>query len=133
MAQQAFEKLAAKQGFLRDGSSLSEQDSSESGVELEKRKARKKVSAKPANKKNNKNAASPSKKGTVTQAKPNNQNTASNKSPAPGFAYGSTKVRGVSLGGWLVLEPWIKPSMFQGLDQSTFLRFLDPEPKPDGY
>jgi len=30
----------------------------------------------------------------------------------PGFAYGTTKVRGVNLGGWLVLEPWITPSLF---------------------
>jgi len=30
----------------------------------------------------------------------------------PGFAYGNDKVRGVNLGGWLVLEPWITPSIF---------------------
>lgn len=30
----------------------------------------------------------------------------------PGFAYGIDKVRGVNLGGWLVLEPWITPSIF---------------------
>ncbi|KAJ7161266.1 exo-beta-1,3-glucanase [Mycena crocata] len=30
----------------------------------------------------------------------------------PGFPYGSQKVRGVNLGGWLVLEPWITPSLF---------------------
>ncbi|KAJ7754931.1 glycoside hydrolase family 5 protein [Mycena maculata] len=29
-----------------------------------------------------------------------------------GFPYGSEKVRGVNLGGWLVLEPWITPSLF---------------------
>ncbi|KAK6387148.1 glucan exo-1,3-beta-glucosidase [Exophiala oligosperma] len=29
------------------------------------------------------------------------------------FAYGSNPVRGVNIGGWLVLEPWITPSMFQ--------------------
>ncbi|KAA8575529.1 hypothetical protein MFRU_002g00270 [Monilinia fructicola] len=34
------------------------------------------------------------------------------------FAYGSTPVRGVNIGGWLVLEPWITPSIFQSLDQS---------------
>lgn len=50
---------------------------------------------------------------------------------SPGFPYGSTKVRGVNLGGWLVLEvstlftfitfdahqwfaqPWITPSLFE--------------------
>ncbi|KAN0117972.1 exo-1-3-beta-glucanase [Russula decolorans] len=31
---------------------------------------------------------------------------------SPGFPYGSQPVRGVNLGGWLVLEPWITPSLF---------------------
>jgi len=49
----------------------------------------------------------------------------------PGFPYGSTKVRGVSLGGWLLLEPWITPSLFDGtgnpaiIDEWTFCRFQD--------
>ncbi|KAK3710448.1 glucan exo-1,3-beta-glucosidase [Vermiconidia calcicola] len=30
-----------------------------------------------------------------------------------GFAWGNEKIRGVNLGGWLVLEPWITPSIFQ--------------------
>lgn len=44
----------------------------------------------------------------------------------PGFPYGSTKVRGVNLGGWLVLEPWITPSLFDAtgnnniVDEYTF-------------
>lgn len=29
------------------------------------------------------------------------------------FDYNSQKVRGVNLGGWLVLEPWITPSLFE--------------------
>lgn len=29
------------------------------------------------------------------------------------FSYGSTPVRGANIGGWLVLEPWITPSIFQ--------------------
>ncbi|KAL8938223.1 MAG: hypothetical protein Q9216_004007 [Gyalolechia sp. 2 TL-2023] len=32
------------------------------------------------------------------------------------FQWGSTKVRGVNLGGWLLLEPWITPSIFQNLN-----------------
>jgi glucan 1,3-beta-glucosidase len=28
------------------------------------------------------------------------------------FSYGSTPVRGVNIGGWLVLESWITPSIF---------------------
>jgi hypothetical protein len=27
-------------------------------------------------------------------------------------------VRGLNIGGWLVLEPWITPSIFQNVDQS---------------
>lgn len=29
------------------------------------------------------------------------------------FPYGDEKVRGVNLGGWFVLEPWITPSIFE--------------------
>lgn len=29
------------------------------------------------------------------------------------FEYGADKVRGVNLGGWFVLEPWITPSIFE--------------------
>lgn len=29
------------------------------------------------------------------------------------FNFGNEKVRGVNLGGWLVLEPWITPSIFE--------------------
>lgn len=45
---------------------------------------------------------------------------------SPGFPYGSQKVRGVNIGGWLVLEPWITPSMFDAtgndaiVDEWTF-------------
>ncbi|KAG9036869.1 exo-1,3-beta-glucanase [Tulasnella sp. JGI-2019a] len=30
----------------------------------------------------------------------------------PRFSYGSEKIRGVNLGGWFVIEPWINPSLF---------------------
>lgn len=48
---------------------------------------------------------------------------------SPGFPYGPKKVRGVSLGGWLVLEPYITPSLFDGtgdsriVDEWTFCQF----------
>jgi aryl-phospho-beta-D-glucosidase BglC (GH1 family) len=39
----------------------------------------------------------------------------------PGFPYGSQKVRGVNLGGWLVLEPWITPSLFDNTGNSAIV------------
>ncbi|KAL8672518.1 MAG: hypothetical protein Q9168_003021 [Polycauliona sp. 1 TL-2023] len=41
------------------------------------------------------------------------------------FKWGTTTVRGVNIGGWLVLEPWITPSLFQNqtgnpVDEYTF-------------
>ncbi|TFK19971.1 exo-beta-1,3-glucanase [Coprinopsis marcescibilis] len=46
-----------------------------------------------------------------------------------GFPYESQKVRGVNLGGWLVLEPWITPSLFDNtgdsriIDEYTFSQY----------
>ncbi|CAG8556688.1 13269_t:CDS:2 [Ambispora gerdemannii] len=48
------------------------------------------------------------------------------------FPYGKEKIRGVNLGGWLVLEPWIKPSLFDqflnssepAVDEWTFTQYL---------
>lgn len=37
---------------------------------------------------------------------------------ASGFNYGSTKVRGVNIGGWLVSEPFIKPSLYDNTGDS---------------
>ena len=48
-----------------------------------------------------------------------------------------TQVRGTNIGGWLVLEPWITPSLFYqflgaatpettGMDTSSFCRALGP-------
>ncbi|KAF2713629.1 glycoside hydrolase family 5 protein [Pleomassaria siparia CBS 279.74] len=34
------------------------------------------------------------------------------------FAWGSEKIRGVNIGGWLVLEPWITPSIFDNLGRT---------------
>ncbi|KAE9972745.1 hypothetical protein BLS_003903 [Venturia inaequalis] len=34
------------------------------------------------------------------------------------FSTGSEKLRGLNIGGWLILEPWITPSIFQNVDQS---------------
>ncbi|XP_020597254.1 uncharacterized protein LOC110037033, partial [Phalaenopsis equestris] len=34
---------------------------------------------------------------------------------------GFRKVRGVNLGGWLVVERWIKPSLFDGIPNSDML------------
>ena len=49
---------------------------------------------------------------------------------ASGFPYGSQKVRGVNIGGWLVLEPWITPTLFDNtgdnrvIDEWTFGQFV---------
>ena len=50
---------------------------------------------------------------------------------SPGFSYGSEKVRGVNIGGWLVTEPWITPSLFDNtgndaiVDEWTFCEAQD--------
>jgi len=49
-----------------------------------------------------------------------------------GFDYNTQKVRGVNIGGWLVLEPWITPSLFRqfenkpnpALDEWSFCEVL---------
>jgi hypothetical protein len=33
----------------------------------------------------------------------------------------STRVKAVNLGGWLVTEGWIKPSLFDGIPNKDFL------------
>ncbi|KAF2800295.1 glycoside hydrolase family 5 protein [Melanomma pulvis-pyrius CBS 109.77] len=43
------------------------------------------------------------------------------------FSYNGEKVRGVNLGGWFVLEPWINPSMFEdsaAVDEYTLTQIL---------
>lgn len=55
---------------------------------------------------------------------------ASTPTPTP-FAYGSKPIRGVNLGGWFVLEPWITPSIFINtnndmiVDEFTFGQMQD--------
>ena len=50
---------------------------------------------------------------------------------SPSFSYGSEKVRGVNIGGWLVAEPWITPSLFDNtgddriIDEWTFGQYQD--------
>jgi hypothetical protein len=34
---------------------------------------------------------------------------------------GDSKVKGVNLGGWLVVEGWIKPSLFDGIPNGDML------------
>ena len=36
------------------------------------------------------------------------------------FAYGSTPVRGANIGGWLLLEPYLTPSIFEPFGGSVF-------------
>ncbi|KAG8732972.1 exo-1,3-beta-glucanase [Ceratobasidium sp. 414] len=57
--------------------------------------------------------------------------THTKRAPALRFPFGSTKVRGVSLGGWLLLEPWITPTLFDNtgiaaiVDEYTFGQYQD--------
>jgi glucan 1,3-beta-glucosidase len=37
------------------------------------------------------------------------------------FDYNSQKVRGVNLGGWFVLEPWITPSLFESVNDDSVI------------
>ena len=57
----------------------------------------------------------------VTSALPKGQSSKplkQRKASAIDYDFNSHKVRGVNLGGWLVLEPWITPSIFDGIDAS---------------
>lgn len=38
-----------------------------------------------------------------------------------GSVYGFDKVKGVNLGGWLVIEGWIEPSLFDGIPNGDML------------
>ncbi|KAJ7127012.1 glycoside hydrolase family 5 protein [Mycena epipterygia] len=61
--------------------------------------------------------------GTATSS---GATTASASATPTPFKYGTTPIRGVNLGGWFVLEPWITPSIFQNtgndaiVDEFTF-------------
>ncbi|OCF54308.1 glucan 1,3-beta-glucosidase [Kwoniella mangroviensis CBS 10435] len=55
----------------------------------------------------------------------------SQRSVNTGWDYGQEKVRGVNIGGWLVLEPFITPSLFEQtgnndiVDEYTFSQYQD--------
>ncbi|CAG8540500.1 5744_t:CDS:10 [Cetraspora pellucida] len=63
---------------------------------------------------------------------PFNFSSESSVNDAHAFIYDQEKVRGVNLGGWLVLEPWITPSLFEqfvgapqeAVDEYTFTQVL---------
>ncbi|THH14218.1 hypothetical protein EW146_g6094 [Bondarzewia mesenterica] len=42
-------------------------------------------------------------------------------SALPAFQYGKVPVRGVNLGGWFVLEPWITPSIFNNTNNTAIV------------
>ncbi|KAI0067460.1 glycoside hydrolase family 5 protein [Artomyces pyxidatus] len=41
--------------------------------------------------------------------------------PFTAFQYGTTPIRGVNLGGWFVLEPWITPSIFENTNNTAIV------------
>ncbi|KAJ7707731.1 glycoside hydrolase family 5 protein [Mycena rosella] len=64
---------------------------------------------------------------------PTGTGTAASASATPTpFKYGTTPIRGVNLGGWFVLEPWITPSIFNNtgndaiVDEYTFGSMQNP-------
>ncbi|KAH9838253.1 glycoside hydrolase [Rhodofomes roseus] len=65
---------------------------------------------------------------TATGAQPSASAASTN---ASSFNYGTDVIRGVNLGGWFVLEPWITPSIFEKtnntniVDEYTFGQLLD--------
>ncbi|KAF7327738.1 Glycoside hydrolase family 5 protein [Mycena kentingensis (nom. inval.)] len=69
--------------------------------------------------------------GSSTPTGTASHTTASASATATAFNYGSTPIRGVNLGGWLVMEPWITPSMFSNtndsrvIDEYTYGQYVD--------
>ncbi|KAF2808326.1 exo-1,3-beta-glucanase [Mytilinidion resinicola] len=47
------------------------------------------------------------------------------------FSWGSEKIYGVNIGGWLVLEPWITPSIFAPYDNDVVDEFTLGQKHPD--
>lgn len=65
---------------------------------------------------------------SFTNAAPSSQVSSIDKR-ALKFNFGGEKVRGVNLGGWFVLEPWITPSIFENgpssaVDEYTYTQAL---------
>ncbi|QRV98105.1 Cellulase (glycosyl hydrolase family 5 protein) [Ceratobasidium sp. AG-Ba] len=67
---------------------------------------------------------------TPTATGATTSSTAASASPTT-FDYSNDKIRGVNLGGWLLLEPWITPSIFENtgnddiVDEYTFNTLQD--------
>ncbi|KAL6302376.1 glycoside hydrolase [Sparassis latifolia] len=61
---------------------------------------------------------SPTSTRPVSTASPSSTSNITTFTP---FNYGAEKVRGVNLGGWFVLEPWITPSIFQGTNNTNVI------------
>ncbi|KAF5341865.1 hypothetical protein D9611_001867 [Ephemerocybe angulata] len=66
-----------------------------------------------------------------TSATSTSTSTSPSMTPVTPFNYSRDKIRGVNLGGWLVLEPWITPSFFERtgnkdiIDEYTLGQLLD--------
>ncbi|TFY66581.1 hypothetical protein EVG20_g4506 [Dentipellis fragilis] len=74
----------------------------------------------------------PTGNGTTNSGSGSGSNTTSPSfPPVTAFQYGKQPIRGVNLGGWFVLEPWITPSIFQNtnntdiVDEFTFGQFQE--------
>ncbi|WVQ74069.1 hypothetical protein IAR50_003652 [Cryptococcus sp. DSM 104548] len=77
-------------------------------------------------------SSSPSPSVSVPAAKhrgPQKREVIKRTTLAPGFTWGSDPMRGVNIGGWLVLEPWITPSLFENkpswvIDEWTYGEYM---------
>ncbi|KAF8896377.1 glycoside hydrolase family 5 protein [Infundibulicybe gibba] len=84
-----------------------------------------KVNGKSAGSNTNSPAATAINSNQPNPNQPSPSGSAAFPPPTP-FNYGTDKIRGVNLGGWFVLEPWITPSIFQNtnndavVDEFTF-------------
>jgi len=75
--------------------------------------------------------STPTNSTTAQTPAPSNTSGSTLHLPLTPFAYGQDVIRGVNLGGWFVLEPWITPSIFENtnntdiVDEFTFGQLLD--------
>lgn len=56
---------------------------------------------------------------SISEAAPASLLSPSRRAGGLKFDFGGEKIRGVNLGGWFVLEPWITPSIFEACPENV--------------